>query len=267
MKIDKFYQAASLEDAYQLLLETNKNMIIAGGAWLKLSVKNADTLIGLDFLNLNKVTETTEFIEIGANTTLRDLETNPLLQNHYSGILSNAISNIMSVQVRNIATIGGSVIGKFGFSDLIGSLLVMDAKLVFYKKGELSLEDYLNSNSKEKDILVKVLLPKRKATAYFKKVSITALDFAVLNIAVSKFEKKILIAVGARPGIAKLALEASKYLSNQNTISTLVIEEAVKIASKEYNFSKNNRASAEYRKNLAEVYIKRGLTEVSQYEG
>ncbi|MBU1145815.1 MAG: FAD binding domain-containing protein [Firmicutes bacterium] len=266
MKVQQYYNASSLEEAYQMLLLSNKNMIIAGGAWLKLSVKSVDTLLGLEHLGLDEIVENKAQIEIGSMVPLRQIETNPALIELASGILPFAIHNVMGVPIRNVATLGGTVMGKYGFSDILTALLVMNARLVFYHLGEVSLEEHLNSSRKDKDILLKIIIPKSKMSGFFKKVAITALDFAIINVALSYSSDKIMISVGARPALASLAKEAMAYFNSQSNITDDVIETCANIVINELSFGSNSRSSAEYRKNLAKVYISRGLKEVTSYE-
>lgn len=171
----------------------------------------------------------------------------------------------MGVGIRNIATLGGSVMGKYAFSDLFTPLLVMDASLIFYKKGEMSLSKFLQTKKMEKDILVKIVIPKNNSIGYFHKVQKTRLDFAVVNVAISKNDK-IDIAIGARPSIAARPTNAIDYINTQETINEEVIKETARIAIEELKFSTNSKSGAEYRTLVAATYLKRGLKEVMSNE-
>lgn len=262
MNVKQYTVAKSLEEAYQLLQENKDHYILGGGAWMKLSLKHVDTLISLDDCGLNTIQEHPDFVEIGALTTLRELETNPLILSLGNGVLSQAAKSIMGVTVRNIATIGGSVVSKFGFSDLIPVLLALDASLVFYHHGEIGLKAFVESKTIGRDILVSVKIPKKAVRAYFKKVATTALDFAILSIAISQSDSGTKILIGSRPGIAAFAEEAMSLIDAKG-FSPEFIEEAAKKASEEVHFTSNQRGSEEYRRQLAYVYTKRGLKEVS----
>ncbi len=266
MEIKSYLNPTDLEEAYRILTDGKKNQIIAGGAWLKLSLKQADTLISLDKLGLDLIEEKAGNIEIGSMVTLREVETNELVRETYDGILAESISHIMGMNIRNQATLGGSVMGRFAFSDIIPSLLVMNTSLVFHKAGEISLEDFLKNPRMGKDILVKILIKKEKGKGYFRKVARTALDFSIVNIAVSKLKKEYKIAVGSRPQIAELALNAMNFLNSSDQIDEEKIENASQMAIEELSFSYNNRSSKEYREHVAKVYIERGLMKVTGNE-
>ena len=89
----------------------------------------------------------------------------------------------------------------------------------------------------------------------------TRLDFAVLNVAVSKTDK-VKIAVGARPGITKMPFESIEYINSVDEITEEVINETAKKVREEISVSTNSRAGKEYREVLVEVYTRRGLMEV-----
>jgi CO/xanthine dehydrogenase FAD-binding subunit len=263
VKINSYHSVKSLEEAYKLLNENKQNAIVAGGAWMRLSSKEIETAIDLSELGIDQIVETNDSFEIGSMATLRQVEKHEGLKKHYDGALSNALSHIMGVPIRNVATIGGSIIGKYSFSDVLTPLVVMDVELEFYKKGRLSLEDFLISKNRSKDVLVKVIIKKEEAKGYFKKMQKTGLDFAVVNVAVSKQADTIKIAVGARPSLVKFAVEAMAFVNGAKEVTEEVILETAEIAGKELKFGTNSKASESYRRNIAMAYIKRGLREVT----
>ncbi|MBU1019633.1 MAG: FAD binding domain-containing protein [Firmicutes bacterium] len=264
MRINNYHKAVSLEDAYEVLKKNGQNSIIAGGAWMRLSSKEIETAIDLSNLGLDQIVLADNSIKIGAMATLRDVESSDLVQALGDGILCQAIHKIMGVSIRNLATIGGSVIGKFGFSDIMTPLLVLETTLEFYKKGKISLEDFLESKDREPDILLHIYLKKQDTSGYFYKMTKNSLDFAVVNVAISKTNNQFKIAVGARPSIAHLAQNAMNYLNGEKVINDEVISKAVEIAMQEFKFGTNSRSSEEYRSQIAAVYINRGLNEVNK---
>ncbi|WP_105617461.1 FAD binding domain-containing protein [Vallitalea okinawensis] len=262
MNIRTYHKVDSIDEAYTLLTANSRATIIAGGAWLKLSPKEVDPAIDLSPLKLDEIIETEDAYEIGCMTTLRQLEKNASLKSHYNGILTRSIGTIMGVPIRNIATIGGTIAGKYGFSDLITPLLVLDTELVFYKKGQISLNTFLSSKDFQKDILLKIIIHKNTGKGYFYSMKKTSNDFPILNIAVSETGNQFKVAVGARPGSAKLAGAAMDYLNRQPKITDEVIREGAHIAAEELTFGSNIRGSQEYRQELCRVLVRRGLEEV-----
>ena len=112
-------QPQSLEEAYEILMKRKNNIVIGGSAFLRMGEKRIGTGIDLSNLNLNLIEETSDYIKIGAMTTLRDLEVSPILNKYFNGVISNSVKDIIGVQFRNVVTVGASVFSKYGFSDLI----------------------------------------------------------------------------------------------------------------------------------------------------
>lgn len=259
MKANSFIKAKSLEEAYKLAKASPKNKIVAGGLWLKKGNADVDTLIDLSLLGLDKIEDKGEYVSIGAMVTQRELEKSELVREIAGGIINDATSQIMGPAFREIATVGGSVYGKYGFSDLVTALLALKTTLVFYPGGEMSLEDYVTKPGFADGILTHVIVKKCGAKAYFKKVAITALDYPILNIAVRKC-KHYRVVVGSRPGVAQIATKATEYLENGGTD----FEKAAELAVSELKFGDSIATKSDYRKQLAKVYVHRGLEEVSK---
>ncbi len=253
-------QPKTLETAYQVLTDKRNNTILGGCAFLKMGSKRIGTAIDLSNLNLSYIKETDGFIEIGGMTSLRELETHTLLNEAFNGVLPKSVRNIIGVQFRNSVTVGASVYAKYGFSDLITALLVLNTEVELYQGGRMPLVDFLKQ-PKGKNILVRlwIKIDNRKAT--YLNLKNSASDFSVLNVAVSKLEDQWIIVVGARPRRAAIAANASEALSKGNQ-SVPEIEDAAQKAAEELSFGTNMRGTAEYRKALCKVLVKRAIMEV-----
>lgn len=266
MKISNYHKATSLQDAYEVLTESRNHAIIAGGGWLKLSSRTVEKAVDLSDLPLDYVNETENAVEIGSMTPLQKIVESESVKSLCKGMLTQAVAQIMGVSLRNLVTIGGSVVGKFGFSDVLTPLLAMEAKLVFYKQGEITLTEFMAQRGRTDDVLEKIVLPKTKGTGYFKKVAKTPLDFSILNLAVAVSDGHYKIVVGSRPSVATLCEEAMDYVNGKKTLSDDDVEKAATLVCENVKFGQNPRASEEYRKELAYVYTKRGLKEVRDCE-
>ena len=262
MKVNEYYRAASLEDAYQKLQENPKNMILAGGLWIKKIGQSVNSLIDLSTLGLNKISETDDEVIIGSMVTQRDFENSPVVKNLFGGAIAFATREVMGVNFRNLATIGGSIMGRYPFSDVITGLLPYDITLEFYPESRMSLEDYLNYKGKLNAILTAVHIKKLEGKGFYKKVKTTALDFPIVNIAVGKVNGQYRIAIGARPMVASLAKKAMNYINSISNPTDSDFAKAAEIASEELMFLDNKDSSKEYRVDLTKVYVRRGLKEV-----
>lgn len=247
--INNLLKPNSVEEAYKLLKDNKKARILGGGAFLRLSNDlSVNKAIDLYDLNLDYIKENeTEFI-IGAMTTIRDLETNIGLNKYFDNLFSDSLKNIVGVQLRNIATIGGTIYPKYGFSDLITALLVLDTRLIFEGRDDITLEDYLLEEKSSDCILKSIIIKKQKIKSSFQMLRNSTSDFAILNVAVSKIDNMYKIAVGAKPSKATL-------------IRTSSISDIDDLASR-FIFGSNRIASSEYRRDMVKVLIKRALMEV-----
>jgi len=143
---------------------------------------------------------------------------------------------------------------------LITALLVLDTEIELFKGGRMPLVDFLKK-PKEKDILVRLWVKLDNCKATYLNLRNAASDYSILNVAVSRLDDQWIIAVGARPRRAAVATKASATLS-KGTQTASEIEGAAQIASEELSFGTNMRGTAEYRKALCKVLVKRGILEV-----
>lgn len=256
----KYLKASSLEEAYEVLTKNKNNAILGGTAYMKMGNRHLNTVVDLSSLNLDFIIEDEEKIEIGAMTTLRSIEVSGVLKENFHGIVALSVKDIVGVQLRNIATVGATVFSKYGFSDFIPALLALDARVVLFKRGEVSLDEFLQSD-REQDILEKIVIRKKALRASFQTIRRSKSDYAVLNVVVSKDNGNVRIVVGARPGRAVLAKNAMKILKDQE-LTDKNIHSACEAAAEELIFGDNMRASGEYRKAVCKVMLKRALMEV-----
>jgi CO/xanthine dehydrogenase FAD-binding subunit len=258
--IQNYVLPKTLEEAYAILNEKRNNVILGGSAFLRMGSKKIGTAIDLSEMDLNFINENEETIEIGAMTTFRKIETSPILQKYFNGILPESVKNIVGVQLRNIVTVGATVYSRYGFSDLITALLSLDAEIILYDMGRISLEKYLEKGSK-KDILTKIIIPKIDRKSVFKMMRNSKSDYAILNAAVSNKDDDWKVVVGARPQRAKIAKKASEYLA-KNKLTNENIEHAAKLVVEELTFGSNIKGSKEYREAICKVIVKRAIMEV-----
>lgn len=258
----------SLEEAYEVLMARKTNHIIAGCAWLRMGEKRINTAVDLSQAGLDYIRETEDAIEIGAMTSYRTVETSPVLKENFSGILSRCVEPIIGVQFRNSVTVGGSVYSRFGFSDFLTPLMVLDTCVVLYKDGPVALAEFMNMPYK-KDILEKIVIKKAPVKASTQMFRNAQADFPIVNLAAAKEGGSYRIAVGARPQKAVMAPETGDYLSKalggENvSLETAdeICEKAGRILTEEISFGSNMRAGSLYRAKIAKVLLKRAVREV-----
>lgn len=261
LNIKKYLRPLNIDEAYGLLQSKNA-VIIGGGAFLNLGNREVETAIDLSKLNLNFIEEKNGEFLIGAMTTLRKLETSSFAKENFDGVITKTLSCIMGVQLRNTATIGGSVYGRYGFSDIITTFLALDAEVELCNGGKMSLEKFLEEKI-DRDILLKISIKKDNRKAAYINMRNSSADFSLINVAVAMKDNRFRICVGARPKRAKVAYEAMSFI-NSSEVNEETALRAGEIASTTLQFGGDIRASAEYRKELCKALVKRAIMEVIQ---
>jgi len=120
------FQPTQLKDALSLLDSYGKDAWkMAGGydslVWFKERIKRPKAVVDLSGIaEMKGVKETPDGVEIGALTSLTDIENNPVIRQKYR-LLADAVSHVASPQIRNAGTIGGNA--------------SQDARCLYYRYG------------------------------------------------------------------------------------------------------------------------------------
>ena len=253
MTIQKYVRARSLEEAWELNQSRN-NRILGGMMWLRMGSGSVNTAIDLCNLGLDAIEENEEGFSIGAMTSLRRLETHEGLNAYCDGAVRDALKDIVGVQFRNMATVGGSLWGRYGFSDVLTVFLAMDCAVELYKGGVVPLEQFAVM-PKDQDILVRLIVRKTPGAIAYASVRNQRTDFPVLACAVSDFGGKCRAALGARPAKAMLVWDEEGLLAGGVTPESAKAFAAY--AAKKAPTDSNVRASAAYRTHLVKVLTER----------
>lgn len=250
MNIKNYVRPQSLEEAYALN-QNKRSRIIGGMLWLKMTSASVTTAIDLCDLGLDTIEETEDSFSIGAMAALRQIELHEGLNRYTGGAAAKAVRDIVGVQFRNLATVGGSIFGRFGFSDVLTVFLAMDSYVELYKGGIVPLREFAQMK-KDRDILVRLIVKKVPGTFAYEAMRITRTDFPVLTCAASNIEGRTRLAIGARPGRA-LVLENPGDLDPQAFAA---------FAAEHIPTEGNLRGSAAYRTHLVRVLAQRALSEL-----
>ena len=245
--IQKYVRAQSLEEAWKLN-QNKRNRILGGMLWLRLGKGSVNTAIDLCNLGLDTIEETDEQFSIGAMATLRDIEMHQGLNAYTAGAVADSVKDIVGVQFRNMATVGGSIWGRFGFSDVLTVFLALDSYVELYKGGIVPLEDFAKMK-KDNDILVRLIVKKTPCKVVYSSMRNQSTDFPVLACAVSQMNGEYRASIGARPGRAML-LRSEKAEGFAAFVAENTPTEG------------NLRGSAAYRTHLPRVLVERSMNEL-----
>lgn len=258
LTIKNYVKVKSLEEAWDLN-QQRSNRILGGMLWMKMSNSNIQTAIDLSALNLNTIKETKEMFSIGCMVTLRQLELHPELNHYTQNAIKESMRNIVGVQFRNLATIGGSIFGRFGFSDVLTIFLALNAEVELYKGGILPLKQFLTM-PRDQDILVRLIIKKQPLRCVYLSHRNAKTDFPVLTCAVSCINHSYQVAIGARPQKAVL-ISAPSGMFDKNKQDCAAFASYVQAQVKT---SSNMRSSAEYRSHLIGILVERGCQTLLQ---
>ena len=256
--IQKYVRAQSLEEAWQLN-QNKRNRILGGMLWLRLGKGSVNTAIDLCDLELDTIEETEEAFSIGAMATLRDIEMHAGLNAYSAGAVADAVKDIVGVQFRNMATVGGSIWGRFGFSDVLTVFLALDSYVELYKGGIVPLEDFAKMK-KDNDILVRLIVKKTPCKVVYSSMRNQRTDFPVLACAVSCLDGEYRLSVGARPARARVFRDEKGILTGGITEQSA--KDFAQYAGKTVHTGSNMRGSAVYRSHLVKVLTERSLQEL-----
>lgn len=261
IRFKDYRKVESLEEAWELN-QKKRNRIIGGMLWLRLEDLEMNTAIDISGLGLDGIEEFEDRFEIGAMVSLHQLECCSAFESYTNGASVRAVEHIIGVQFRNMATIGGSLFGRYGFSDLLTLFLALDSSVVLYKAGEVGIDRFVDMPH-DGDILTKVIVRKTPSRVSYQSVRMQQTDFPSLTLCARYSDRRLYLSCGARPGKAMLLKgedgEASLFLPE---ITDQSIDSIVKLAVKGIALGSNAKGSREYRTRLLKGLLKRALSEI-----
>lgn len=255
MNIAQYTKAASLEEAWELN-QKRSAVVLGGGCWLRLSPqRRIAQAIDLSALGLDQIEEGEDSFRLGAMVTLGQLEGHDGLAAFTQGAMKEAVRHIVGTQFRNMATVGGSISGRFGFSDIWTLFLALDAQVELYKGGIVSLADF-GQTGPGKDIVTHIIIPKKACQTAYDSLRLNETDFPVIAVAVSADAENVRCAIGARPARAEVVRLPAADVRRQD------LEGAAKQIAHSMTYESNMRGSADYRQDMAVVLCRRLLAKV-----
>ena len=290
MKKFEYLIPTSLNEAISLYeSHAERAKYIAGGTDVMVKIKEGkmapDYLISLkNILGQERqlLKHENDMLRISALATHRVLEKSSLVQTQYP-ILYDAVKNIGSVQIRNVATIGGNLVNAVPSADGAIPLIALDAKVrIVGPKGERNMDlvrFFLGPGQcdlEHGEILTEIIIPPllpRTGSAYIKHGRREAMELPMLGVGVllslredlqTCLKARVCLGVAAptpfRAQIAEEFLEGKK-------IDAEILAEAGKIAGKESRVRDSIRGVAWYRREMVGVLVKRmGLKALERIE-
>ena len=278
----EYHAPTSLDEAIELLTEYGGDArLLAGGTDLLVKMKQRVVeprhLINLKMITgLTGIEEKADGIHIGAATKLRAIERSPLIREKLP-LLHEAVRAIGSVQIRNMATLGGNLCNASPAADSAIALIALDARVqVKGAEGDrvIPLDGFFVGPGKTvlspSEVLVEIVVPPqgRSSGACFIKIGRTSLDLAMVSIAAAvtlgdEAVEDCRIALGAVAPTPIRVREVEAFLRGKR-LTDEVLEEVAAMVSAAIRPITDVRATAEYRRTAAEMLTKDALTRVAE---
>lgn len=270
---NQYVRAQSLDEAYELY-QKKPNFVLGGMLWLKMKNKTLGTAIDLCDLGLDQIDEDENEFRIGAYATLRQIETHEALNAYTHGAIAESVRHIVGVQFRNVATVGGSIWGRFGFSDVMTIFRALGAKVQLHKAGIMDLDEFAALPRTTRDVLVSVIVPKNAKGVVYLSQRNQSTDFPVLTCAVANRSGRYVAVIGASPYMAEPVWDEEGILDcladaktdgnvalTDNSESNAKIDKFAGYVAEHIRFGSNIRAGAEYREMICRVLTRRAVTQ------
>jgi CO/xanthine dehydrogenase FAD-binding subunit len=211
-------------------------------------------------------------LTLAASVTHRMIEKSAMIKLEYP-ILHDAVRNIGSVQIRNVATIGGNLVNAVPSADGAIPLIALDARVNIYgAKGERSLElvHFFTGPGQtvltKGEILTEIVVPPPlplTGGAYIKFGRRKAMELPMLGVGVllsleetSGHCTRARVCLGVAAPTPFRALGAERFLKGKD-INEEVLKEAGKIAAEESQVRDSIRGVAWYRREMVAVLVRR----------
>lgn len=246
--ITTYHRPRTLDEALALLTQPNR-LPLGGGTLLSHTTGDSVEVVDLQALSLDSIKRGGNNLEIGATVTLQQL----LESEHCPEALKSALRLEAPLNIRNAATIAGTLVSSDGRSPLGTVLLALDAKIdIRYSK-----EDSSTSNIGEflplrpRGLITLITLPLHGKLA-FNYVSRTPADKPIVCAALAQWNSgRTRLALGGYGKIPFLAMDGTESDG---------IETAARNA---FHEATDEWASSEYRMDVAATLAKRCLESIS----
>jgi CO/xanthine dehydrogenase FAD-binding subunit len=278
MKDFEYVRAKTVEEACSLISQySDEGKVLAGGqsliTLLRQKLISPSYLIdikGISDLDYIRFDEK-KGLSMGGLTTHRAIERSSFIQKKYP-VLSEMEMSVASVQTRNWGTIGGNLCCADPIGDAAPTLIALKAQIKLLSlRGERTVPlqgfftDYFTTILEPDELLTEIQLPPpvdhtgavymkfSTIEAGIKVVSVSALITLDSSKRTCTDARIVMSAVAPVPFNAE---KAGKHLLGKS-INEQLIEEAAQMASDETDPTSDVHASAEYRREISKVMVRR----------
>lgn len=271
-QLKEYHRPVDLAEALRLLARRDIVTVpLAGGTRLVAAgVPGAQAVVDLRDLGLDTIEAPNGGLRLGAMVTLQTVVDDPRLSAFAGGMLAEAARRSATRNVRNVATLGGTVATADPLDELLLALLVLDAQVSLVNlvgTRHLPLTDFLADpgHLPPGTLVVEIALPAPPTSSGFglARVARTPADRPIvaaataLTLADGRCTHARLALAGVGPWPVRLPA-AEAVLSGQ-VVNEHVLSEVVERVKTDVNPPEDFRASADYRREIAGVVARRAL--------
>lgn len=279
-----YHTPQSLKEAYGLMeKQKGRARYIAGGTDVIVRIKQRaiepESLISLRHIEDLQGVHWNGGLRLGSMTLFRDIERDGHIAETYPA-LHEAVAVLANPQVRNVATLGGNLANAAPSADCAPPLLVLAATAEIDGPGgsrNVPLEAFFKGPGEscmdETDVLKAVVIPEREknsGTAFLKTGRVSQ-DIALINAAAFVVMeggvcKACRLAAGAVAPVP-MRLERTEKAVEGREITPELLEEVKELAANEVRPITDVRTTAEYRRIMSGVLIKRAIQQAVRNAG
>ena len=282
--VEAFHQPGSVGEAIRMLRKGGSAArIVAGGTDLVVQAdRSIRSLVDIKQLGLDFIRRRGNECIIGATTTLTAIEESPVTSALATGILARAASTCGSIQIRNMATVGGNLANASPAADMATPLLVLEAHVVVASlrgRRKVPLADFFlgpHKTAAAGGLLMEIVIPMPPRAGRigwsFQKLGRVEGDIALVSASAGlQFDRAGRcqwgrIALGA-VGPTPLRARNAERLLEGKPLDMGLIERVSDEVTREVRPVTDVRATAEYRREMSQVLVRRALRECAARAG
>ncbi len=262
-----YYQPSTLTEALQLKAELGvRARFLAGGTDLVVMVQKGRLTLE-NVIDLSRLSELSEVRDDGKLLVVGALCPHRALENGSVTVLADAARQVGGPQIRNRGTIGGNIATASPAGDVSVALLALDASVELASlRGSrcLPLREFFQGVGKTAiapdELIVAVRFRKPAKSAFYKngKRNSVAISVVCAGVALDA-DGHPMIAVGSVAPTPLRLLRTEAFLRERG-LAPEAIAEAGRLVAEEVRPITDHRASADYRRAVAEIAVTRLLS-------
>jgi aerobic carbon-monoxide dehydrogenase medium subunit len=275
-----YLEPDSLDKTFELLDQHGDSArVIAGGTsliiWMRQRLLMPKVVISVARIpNFGTITfNEHDGLCIGAGARHRDIELSPIVKQRYP-LLHETFRKVAQPRIRNMGTIGGNLAGGDPLTDPGASLIALDAEVTLasgHGQRNMPLEeffvDYYQTAMSPSELLTEIRVPppERPGWSHIKFTPRSIEDFATVGVALTLRTKDgtcedVRLALNSVAPTILRAKQAERALLGK-AINDAALRNMGEVAATEVDPMDDNRGSADYKREMVKVLVRRAAQE------